>query len=150
MSSDRILTFILGFSVFGTFFGHGCLATRFVPSWLPYLRVIGVGDKWARILMPVIGFMDIIIGFFCLFSPTYPLVYCWAFVWGVATAMMRPLAGESIFGLVERTGNFCPALALLWLNSGRHFGFYLNVCAIMAGTLVVSGVILRSTALLKK
>ena len=100
--------------------------------------------------MPVIGFMDIIVGIFCLCSPTYPLVYCWAFVWGVATAMMRPLAGESIFGLVERTGNFCPALALLWLSSGRHFGFYLNVCAIMAGALVVSGVILRSTALLKK
>lgn len=103
-----------------------------------------------RILMPVIGLMDIIIGFICLFTPTYPLVYCWSFVWGVATAMMRPLAGESIFGLVERTGNFCPALALLWLSSGHHFCFYLIMCAIMAGALVISGVILRFTALLNK
>jgi hypothetical protein len=48
MSSDRLLSLILRFSVFGTFFGHGCLAIRFEPSWLSHLYVIGMGDKWAR------------------------------------------------------------------------------------------------------
>jgi hypothetical protein len=48
MSSDYILSAILRWSVFGTFFGHGCLAVRFVPGWLPYLRVVGIGNQWAR------------------------------------------------------------------------------------------------------
>ena len=98
--------------------------------------------------MPIIGFLDIIVGFMCLFMDAYPLLYCWAFVWGFATAVMRPLAGESIFGLIERTGNFCPALALLWLCSGQHFGYYVIVCIIMTGALAISGLIFRLTALL--
>jgi len=98
--------------------------------------------------MPIIGFMDVVIAFVCLFMDKCPLVYCWAFVWGLATAIMRPLAGESIFGLVERTGNFCPALALLWLSSGPHFSYYLTISTIMASTLAISGFIFRVTGLL--
>jgi len=48
MSTDDLLRYILRFSVFGTFFGHGCLAARFVPGWLTYLRVVGIGGRWAR------------------------------------------------------------------------------------------------------
>ncbi len=51
MSSDYVLSLILRFSVFGTFFGHGCLAIRFVPAWLSYLRVVGVGEKSARYVL---------------------------------------------------------------------------------------------------
>lgn len=100
--------------------------------------------------MPVIGLLDVIVAFVCLFVEVCPFVHAWAFVWGLATAMMRPLAGESIFGLVERTGNFCPALALLWLSAGRHFTYYLIVSAAMAGVLAISGFIFRVTGWLKK
>lgn len=100
--------------------------------------------------MPVIGLLDVIVAFVCLFMESCPLVHCWAFVWGLATAMMRPLAGESIFGLVERTGNFCPALALLWLSAGRHFTHYLIVSAVMAGALAISSFVFRMTGWLKK
>lgn len=100
--------------------------------------------------MPVIGLLDVIVAFICLFMNSCPLIYCWAFVWGLATAMMRPLAGESIFGLVERTGNFCPALALIWLTAERHFTHYLIVSAAMAGALVVVSFVFRVTGLLKK
>jgi hypothetical protein len=62
---------------------------------------------------------------------------------------MRPLAGESIFGLVERTGNFCPALALLWLYSGQHFGYYLIICTMMTSALAISGLIFKLTGLMK-
>jgi hypothetical protein len=98
--------------------------------------------------MPIIGLLDIIVAFVCLYMDTCPLVYCWTFVWGFATAAIRPLAGESIFEFVGRTGNFCPALALLWLSTGQHFGFYFIMCMIMTGTLAISGLILRLTALL--
>ncbi|CAF1473269.1 unnamed protein product [Adineta steineri] len=149
MSSHYILLLILRISVFGTFFGHGCLALRFVPGWLPYLGVVGIGTKWARILMPVIGLLDIVIAFVCLFMHACPLVYCWAFVWGLATALIRPIAGESIFGFIERTGNFCSALALLWLAGGQDFGYYLMICTLMTSILAVFGVIFRVTGLMK-
>jgi hypothetical protein len=61
---------------------------------------------------------------------------------------MRPLAGESIFGFIERTGNFCPALALLWLSTGHQFNYYLIVCMIMTGTLAISGLIFRLSGML--
>ena len=99
-------------------------------------------------LMAVIGIFDVIISFVCLFMDECPLIYCWAFVWGLATAAMRPLAGESVFGLIERTGNFCPALALLWLSTGHQFGYYLVVSTIMIVALAISGFIFRVTGIL--
>jgi hypothetical protein len=101
----------------------------------------------SSILMPIIGALDIIVGFVCLFIDSCPLVYCWAFVWGLSTAIMRPLAGESIFGLVERTGNFCPALALIYLYSGQHFGYYIIVCTILTGALASCGFISKLTGI---
>ncbi|CAM4823071.1 unnamed protein product [Rotaria magnacalcarata] len=150
MSLDRLLSLILRWSVFGTFFGHGCLAVRFVPGWLPYLRVVGIGNEWARCFMSIIGLLDVIIGFICLFMDRCPLIYCWAFVWGLSTAVIRPLAGESIFGLIERTGNFLPALCLICLCTGSQFVYYLYICMAMAASLVVSGFILRTTDLFNK
>ncbi|UJR08526.1 hypothetical protein I4U23_012789 [Adineta vaga] len=145
-----MLSFILRLSVFGTFFGHGCLAVRFAPGWLPYLRVVAIGDQWARRFMPLIGLMDIIIGFVCLFMDCCPLIYCWAFVWALSTALIRPLAGESIFGFIERTGNFLPALALLWICTGQKFYSYLYVCMAMIITLASTGMIFRLTGIFIK
>lgn len=99
--------------------------------------------------MPVIGLLDVIIGFICLFTD-YPLLYCWAFVWGLSTAVIRPLSGESIFGLIERTGNFLPSLALLFLCSGQYFAYYLSISVAMTVALAVSGVVFRMTGIFNK
>ena len=107
-------------------------------------------DDLFRLLMPTIGLMDIIIALICMLMEPSPLIYCWATVWGFSTAVMRPLSGESIFGLIERTGNFCPALALLWLVSGQLFNYYLTVCGMMIGGLIVSGFIFRQTGIFAK
>jgi hypothetical protein len=40
-------------------------------------------------------------------------------VWGLMTAWLRPLTGESWFELVERGANFGMPLALLVLRLGR-------------------------------
>ncbi|CAF1292699.1 unnamed protein product [Rotaria sp. Silwood1] len=150
MLSDHVLSLILRWSVFGTFFGHGCLAVRFVPGWMPYLRVVGIGNEWARRFMPMIGLLDVLVAFIYLFTDSYPLIHCWAFVWGLSTAMIRPLSGESIFGCIERTGNFLPALALLWLSSGQQFSYYLFVCVCMIGSLAISGLIFKTTGIFNK
>lgn len=100
--------------------------------------------------MPMIGLMDILVGCLCMLTNAFPLVYAWAFVWGVSTAVMRPLAGESIFGLIERTGNFCPALALLSLSSGMFATSKFVVTLSMFGTLILSALIFRQTGVWKK
>lgn len=38
-------------------------------------------------------------------------------MWGFATALMRPLAGESIHQFIERSGNWMPALVLVYLET---------------------------------
>ena len=54
-SVDALVKLILRFSIFGTFVGHGCLAFRFEPKWLPYLAVVGIGPQSARFVSRVRG-----------------------------------------------------------------------------------------------
>ena len=100
--------------------------------------------------MVMIGLLDVIIGFICLFLDCCPLIYCWALTWGLSTAVIRPIAGESMFAFIERTGNFLPALAMLWLCSGQYFDYYLYVCIAMVGGLAISGFVFRSTGIFNK
>lgn len=61
--------------------------------------------------------MDIVLAGLVLLVYPLPLAHAWCVVWGLATALMRPLSGESIHQFIERSGNFIPALALLWIES---------------------------------
>src|SRR5215472_7998683 len=65
-------------------------------------------------LMPLIGTVDICLGILTLFMPLRAvLLYCT--IWGFWTALLRPLAGEGIWELVERAYNYGVPLALLVL-----------------------------------
>ena len=68
----------------------------------------------AYTLMPVVGSVDIAMGLAVLFSPR-PFVLLYMVVWATWTAMLRPLAGESVFETLERAGNYGVPLALLLL-----------------------------------
>jgi hypothetical protein len=58
--------------------------------------------------------VDVLAGMAVLFAPRgLPLVYM--MVWALWTALLRPLAGESIFETLERAGNYGVPLALLYL-----------------------------------
>ena len=56
------LEMMLRVAVFGTFVGHGVLATLGNRAWLPYLRTVGIGSRAATVLMPIIGVLDILVG----------------------------------------------------------------------------------------
>src|SRR5688500_222564 len=94
------------------FIGHGAFGFITKAAWLPYFGVIGIPESWAWRLMPVVGAVDVLAGMAVLFAPRgVPLVYM--IVWATWTALLRPLAGESVFETLERAGNYGVPLALL-------------------------------------
>lgn len=74
---------VLRVSVFLCFVGHGLLAV-FVngtnQKWLNYLRVAGFGDvEIARIVMKLIGIVDVVVGVLTILKPELLIVCYWSF-----------------------------------------------------------------------
>ena len=65
--------------------------------------------------MPVVGMVDITLGFLVLFKPVR-LALLYMAVWGLWTACLRPLAGEALWETIERAPNYLVPLALLYLR----------------------------------
>lgn len=109
-----VVYWFLRIAVVGEFVGHGAAGIRGNPAWLPYFAVAGIGDDTAYRLMPLIGTVDICLGILTLFFPLRAVLLYYT-VWGFWTALLRPLAGEGIWELVERAYNYGVPLALLVL-----------------------------------
>lgn len=98
------------------FIGHGAFGFITKAAWVPYFGVVGIPESWAYRLMPVVGAVDVMAGMAVLFAPrALPLVYM--AVWAALTALLRPLAGESIFETLERAGNYGVPFSLLLLTA---------------------------------
>ena len=98
------------------FIGHGAFGFITKAAWLPYFGVIGIPESWAWKLMPLVGAVDVTIGMAVLFAPRgLPLIYMT--VWALWTALLRPLAGESVFETLERAGNYGVPLALILMTA---------------------------------
>lgn len=101
------------------FIGHGVFGLMTKSEWLPYFGLVGIEPALAYRLMPVIGFVDIMIGCMVLIRPMRP-VLAYAAFWCLLTAALRPLAGEGIWEMAERAGNYGVPLALLLLGGATH------------------------------
>jgi hypothetical protein len=69
--------------------------------------------------MPVVGAGDISVGVLTLVQPVRAVVLYMAF-WGFQTACLRPIAGQGMWGLLERAGNYGAPLALAWIQGWRR------------------------------
>ena len=99
------------------FIGHGAFGILTKEAWVAYFGVVGIGREVAYTMMPIVGGVDIAAGVLVMVSPRrIGLLYM--AIWGLWTAMLRPLAGESLFETVERAGNYGVPLALLLMYSG--------------------------------
>lgn len=98
------------------FIGHGAFGFITKAAWIPYFGVVGIPEAWAWQLMPIVGAVDVMAGMAVLFAPRgLPLVYM--AIWATWTALLRPLAGESVFETLERAGNYGVPLALMLLTA---------------------------------
>jgi len=99
------------------FIGHGAFGIITKQIWCNYFGVFGIQEKSAYELMPVVGIMDIALGIVLL---VYPMRFAaaWLVIWGLFTAMLRPLSGEPFAELIERAGNYGAPFILLLLTGG--------------------------------
>jgi len=111
------LCWILRVGVFMEFIGHGMLGFGHPPAWASYFGVVGIGRGSALYLMSPVGLFDIVMGLTVLLAPIRVVVLYMA-LWGLWTALLRPLAGESAWEAVERAGNFGAPFALFLLSAG--------------------------------
>lgn len=102
------------------FIGHGESGLASPEAWralaAPLTAPLGIDDESARVLLSVVGTVDILLGASVLFgAPRAVLVYMagWAFF----TALLRPIGGLSVFEAVVRAGNVGVPLALLLLTA---------------------------------
>lgn len=111
---ERRLELLFRVGVAGCFIGHGAFGIIGKEAWLPYFAVAGIPEEWAWRLMPVVGTFDIVIGILTLLAPRGAFLG-YAAGWALWTALLRPLAGESVFETLERAGNYGIPLAFLIL-----------------------------------
>ncbi|WP_428330861.1 hypothetical protein [Mucilaginibacter sp.] len=111
------LHYTLRFAVAMCFIGHGSFGIITKPIWCNYFAVFGIGKVMAYHLMPIVGTFDILCGILMLVFPLRIIPF-WLVVWGIATALMRPLSGEPFAEFIERAGNFGAPLALLLMSGG--------------------------------
>lgn len=110
---------LLRIAIAAEFIGHGAFGIIGKEAWLSYYAVFGIPASWAWVMMPLTGLVDISLGLFILLRPTRaPLAYMAA--WGLFTALLRPLSGESWWEFVERSYNFGIPFALLMLHGIGH------------------------------
>jgi hypothetical protein len=97
------------------FIGHGAFGIITKPVWCNYFAVFGINHNMAYLLMPVLGTIDILLGLSMLLYPTRAAAL-WLVIWGLITAILRPVSGEPFAELIERAGNYGAPLALLILS----------------------------------
>ena len=117
LTPERKIHYALRIAVAMCFIGHGSFGIITKPIWCNYFAVFGIGHDLSYHLMPLLGSFDILMGVFML---TYPMraIPAWLVGWGIITALLRPVSGEPFAEFIERAGNFCAPLALLFLSCG--------------------------------
>jgi hypothetical protein len=105
------------------FIGHGAFGIITKPIWCNYFALFGIGKATAYQLMPVAGTVDILLGIIILFRPIRAIAV-WLVIWGIVTALCRPLSGEPFAEFIERAGNYGAPLCLLLLAGGLQLNFH--------------------------
>jgi len=113
---NKSVEWILRLGVAGEFLGHGMFAIQGKKQWAGWIsQLTGVDSATATQLLFLIGALDLFVAFIVLVRPIRA-VLIWAAFWGFWTALLRPIVGEPIWDLIERSANFAAPLALLVLR----------------------------------
>ena len=113
--NTKLMEWVLRIAVAGEFIGHGVFALQGRQAWVEWFSIFGISDvQTATTLLWLVGLMDVVLAVLILLKPIR-LALLWMAFWGFWTALMRLIAGDSIFEFVERWANWGAPLALLLL-----------------------------------
>lgn len=116
MNNNKVAEWILRVAVAGEFIGHGVFALQGRAAWVKWFSIFGISDpQTATTLLWFVGLLDVILAVSVLIKPIR-IVLLWMAFWGFWTALMRPIAGDSVFEFIERWANWGAPLALLFLR----------------------------------
>lgn len=123
MENQQKAEWLLRVGFFGTFIGHGILAIQgkkhFVDMFQGMAALVGwaVPTSTATTFIMLIGIIDVTAALLIMWKPMRFLLIGGA-IWAFATAISRPLSntGDVWLDFVERAGNFCLPLGLLYLR----------------------------------
>lgn len=111
----RSLEWILRVALFGEFLGHGYFAFMQSPNFVKLITgATGFSEDLAMTLLRVIGVVDFGVAFLALAYPFRALAI-YAAMWGLLTALSRPLSGMHVMDFVERWPNWGIPLALFFV-----------------------------------
>ena len=151
LSDGATLHWILRVAVAACFIGHGAFGIITKAAWLPYFAIFGIPETWAWRIMPMVGMVDITVGVLTLFWPIRAVILYMTF-WGLQTACLRPLAGQGMWELFERAGNYGVPLAfLILLGGGRSVSDWFStrpMPVLTEGRAAAIGWVLRATTAL--
>lgn len=108
------LHWILRIAFVMDFIGHGTYGFLQKASFTKYLGAVGVPPEIGIHWLPVIGAHDYILAIGVLFAPTRAFLL-WGAIWGLWTALLRPITGESWWEVLDRGGNYGMPFALFLL-----------------------------------
>lgn len=94
------------------FIGHGAWGVITKSAWVPFFTSMGISEEWAYRLMPLVGLIDIGLGILLILRPMRIILF-WMALWGLWTAALRPIAGQTLWEFWERGGNYGAPIALL-------------------------------------
>jgi hypothetical protein len=119
LNNELRLHWIFRIAIAAEFIGHGLFGLTTKDAWLPYFGLFGIDAVTAYQLMPIIGALDITLGLMVLLSPRRSILLYMA-VWGLWTALLRPLSGEPFWEALERAGNYGVPLAFVIMSGPSY------------------------------
>lgn len=114
LKQQQIIHYTLSVAVAMCFIGHGIFGVITKAVWCNYFAVFGFSQQFSYQAMPFVGMFDMLLGVMMLIYPVRAIP-AWLVLWGIFTALLRPLSGEPFAEFIERAGNFGAPLALLFL-----------------------------------
>jgi len=120
MKNQKVIEWVLRVAVAGEFLGHGIFALQGKPDWVGWVtQLTGMAQDPATQIIMLVGVADVVLALLVLFKPIRPLIL-WMAVWGLFTALIRPIVGMPIWDFVERWANWGAPLALyLMMKSSK-------------------------------
>ena len=94
--------------------GHGGFGWAMAkPEWLGYAAAAGIAPSVE--LTAAVGLFEIALGLLVLARPA-PALLLFVVAWKLATELLRPLAGEPWWEVVERWSNYTAPLVLFYVR----------------------------------